>query len=229
MSHEPVSGIVGGLVGEGCKQLDGNGDAGMAGIGAQGAAQELLLAFVTLFVAVDILGLLPLYLSLTENLPPDVRRRLPLHSTVTATAVAVGFLLLGDWLFRLMGVSVGDFQVAGGILLVVLSIQDMLSPVKERRRLSPTLGVVPLGTPLIVGPAVLATLLVLVQQDGYAVTLVALAANMLAAYVGLTHADRAGRLLGTAGSEAIAKVASLFLAAFGVSLVRRGVQSFLPR
>ena len=189
--------------------------------------RELSLAFVALFVSVDILGVLPLYLSLTGNMPSEERDRLPWQSTLTATAVALGFLLLGNALFRIMGVSVGDFQVAGGILLVILSIHDLLHPGSVSRRPPPRLGVVPLGTPLIVGPAVLATLLILVQSYGHTVTLIAFAANMGLAFLVLHHAQKVGRALGEAGSEAVAKVACLFLAAFGVSLARRGVQALL--
>ncbi len=190
--------------------------------------RELAVACVALFVAVDVLGVLPLYLSLTGGMSSEERDRLPWQSTLTATAVGLGFLLLGQALFRVMGISVGDFQVAGGVLLVVLSIHDLLYPGKAPRRPPARLGVVPLGTPLIVGPAVLATLLVLVQAYGYGVTLTAFLANMAAAHLTLRHADRLGRILGEAGSEAVAKVASLFLAAFGVSLVRRGVQILRP-
>jgi small neutral amino acid transporter SnatA (MarC family) len=82
---------------------------------------------------------------------------------------------------------------------------------------------------LIVGPAVLATLVILVQSAGYPVTLAAFGGNLLLAYLVLRHAGRVGRVLGEAGSEAIAKVASLFLAAFGVSLVRRGLSGLWGR
>lgn len=81
----------------------------------EGDIREALQAFVALFVAVDILGLLPIYLSLTGNLPTDKRRRLPALATLTALAIGLGFMLIGRALLRIMGVSVGDFQVAGGL------------------------------------------------------------------------------------------------------------------
>jgi multiple antibiotic resistance protein len=189
--------------------------------------QNIGLAFVTLFVAVDILGTLPLYLSLTGGLSAAERRGLPLQSTMTATAVGLGFLVAGDYLFHLLGVSAGDFQVAGGVLLLILSVRELLSIGPTRAHPATTVGVVPLGTPLIAGPAVLATLVILVQTYGYPVTLLAFVGNMLVAYLALCNADRLGRVLGEAGSEAIAKVASLFLAAFSVSLIRRGLDGWL--
>jgi multiple antibiotic resistance protein len=187
------------------------------------AMREFVLAFVTLFVAVDILGTLPVYLGLVADLPAEIRQKLPLQSTLTATGVAVGFLLLGDSLLRLMGVSTGDFQVAGGLLLLVLSIVDLITSGKDRRRTAKNVGAVPLGTPLIVGPAVLATLVILVKNQGYIITLLALVTNMLLAFLILTHAPKVQRVLGEAGSEAVAKVSNLFLAAFAVSLIRRGL------
>ena len=88
---------------------------------------------------------------------------------------------------------------------------------------------VPLGTPLIVGPAVMTTLLVLVQSHGYPVTLAAFALNMGLTFLVLRYAGAVGQVLGEAGSRAIGKVASLFLAAFGVSLVRRGLPGFFTQ
>lgn len=191
--------------------------------------REALQAFVALFVAVDILGLLPIYLSLTGNLPADKRRRLPALATLTALAIGLGFMLIGRALLRIMGVSVGDFQVAGGILLLILSIHDLLHPGNVHRRPGPTVGAVPLGTPLIVGPAVLTTIVVLEQSYGSAITLGAFGVNMGVVFLALRNVDLVGRILGEAGSQAVAKVANLFLAAFGVSLVRRGLPGFLGR
>ena len=187
------------------------------------------LAFVALFVAVDILGVIPLYLSLTGGLSADERRRLPRQSTLTATAVGLGFLLVGNAVFRVLGIGVADFQVAGGILLLVLSVHDLLSSGTAAPAAARTVGAVPLGTPLIVGPAALATLALLVQSYGYPVTLMALAANMALAFLVLSQADKVGRIFGPAGSEVIAKVANLLLAAFGVSLMRRGLVDFLKK
>lgn len=191
--------------------------------------REALQAFVALFVAVDILGLLPIYLSLTGNLPAEKRRRLPALATLTALAIGLGFMLIGRALLRIMGVSVGDFQVAGGILLLILSIHDLLHPGNVHRRPGPTVGAVPLGTPLIVGPAVLTTIVVLEQSYGSTITLGAFGVNMGVVFLALRNVDLVGRLLGEAGSQAAAKVANLFLAAFGVSLVRRGLPGFLGR
>ena len=190
--------------------------------------RDLVVAFVVLFVAVDILGILPIYLSLTTGLPAEQRTRLPRQATLTGTTVGIGFLLVGDAIFRILGVTVGDFQVAGGILLVVLSLHDLLNPGKTLRRPMPTVGAVPLGTPLIAGPAVLTALVILVQNHGYPVTLVAFGLNMVIVFAVLRVGEAIGKVLGEPGSRAIGKVTGILLAAFGVSLVRRGLPGFFP-
>ncbi len=194
------------------------------------ALREFLVAFVAMFVAVDVLGVIPLYLHLSAGLPPEERRLLPQQSVLTATLVGLGFLLVGDAVFRVLGITVSDFQIAGGVLLVILSLHDLLSP-PGKAGPSPIgrIGAVPLGTPLIVGPAALATLALLLQNHGLTVVLVAFGANMLAAYVVLRYAGVLGRVFGQAGAEVIAKVANLLLAAFGVSLVRRGLMDLVRR
>ena len=193
------------------------------------AIHPVILAFVALFVAVDILGLLPLYLTLTGGLSPEDRRRLPWQCALTAGGVGLGFLLVGKALFQILGVTVGDFQVAGGLLLLVLSVNDLLRGPAAPQDPAPSVGIVPLATPLVVGPAVLTTLLLLVHTHGYGPTLIAYGANMFLVYLALRHARLVERVLGKAGSQAAAKVAGLFLAAFGVSLIRRGLPDFLGR
>jgi len=112
---------------------------------------------------------------------------------------------------------------------VVISLHDLVNPGKVLRRPAASVGVVPIGTPMIVGPAVLTTLLILVQSHGYLITALAFGVNMAIAFLVLRYAVNLARLLGEGGSRAVGKVASVFLAAFGVSLVRRGLPGFLDR
>ncbi len=187
-----------------------------------------VLVFIPLFVAVDPFGVLPVYAALTSGLAPQARRRLLRESLATALAVAVGFLLLGRLLFRLLGIETADFQVAGGLLLLVFAVDDLLFARSERKPVAEAgLGVVPLGVPLIVGPAVLTTLLVLSESFGIGWTLAALAANLALLWGILARTDVIVRVLGAAGSRAVGKIASLFLAAIAVSMIRSGLTTIV--
>lgn len=188
--------------------------------------KDFLLVFVPMFVAVDALGLLPLFLGLTEGMDRRDRRRTIEQAVLTALGVAVGFVILGKNLFRLMGITVDDFMVAGGLLLFIIALLDLISGAKMARRVD-TIGAVPLGVPLMVGPGVLTTGLMLVDVHGVGATMLAMAVNILIAGGVFMTADFWMRLLGQAGSQAISKVGSLLLAAFAVMMMRRGLISII--
>ena len=189
----------------------------------------LLLTFIPLFVAVDVVAVVLVYLGIGVRLPEPARRRLILESTITAAAVGLGFLFAGDAILRFLGVTVGDFQIAGGLLLLVLSIHDLLHPDMPLRQPGTCPGVVPLGIPMIAGPAVLTTLITLARTHGYALTVTAYVLNLVIVWAALRWASLVGRLLGEAGGRAITKVLSLVLAAIAVTFIRRGVMSALTR
>jgi multiple antibiotic resistance protein len=188
---------------------------------------DFLLAFVPLFVAVDIIGTLPMFLGLTDGMPADKRRHIIRQSILTALPVAVGFLYLGQFLFDRLGITMYDFMVAGGVLLFIIATIDLVSSIKYARRIE-VIGAVPLGIPLIVGPAVLTTELMLVDIHGHTATILALVVNIALAGLVLLSADFWARHLGKAGSQAFSKVASLILAAIAVMMIRKGVYGMFP-
>lgn len=189
--------------------------------------QGFWLAFIPLFVAVDAVGVVPIFLGLADGIDEAERRQLVADATLAAGAVGLGFIFLGDAVLQFLGVTVGDFQVAGGVVLLVLSIYDLLHPATPLRQSGARLGVVPLGVPLIVGPAVLTTLLTVARTHGYLVTLVAFVLNLAIVWAALRWAALVGRLLGDAGARAVAKVFALILAAIGVTFIRRGLMAAL--
>ena len=186
--------------------------------------KNIIASFVPLFVAVDAVGILPLFASLTAELNSEEKKRVIRQSTVTALALALGFVLVGRIVFRLLGITMADFMIAGGAILFCLAIIDILHGEKERRLPGKDLGVVPLGTPLIAGPAVLTTSLVSVSQYGASATILSVVLNIMLVGLLFRSASLFMRLIGDAGAKALSKVMSLLLGAIAVMLIRRGVQ-----
>lgn len=186
------------------------------------------LAFIPLFVAIDVAAVIPVFVGLTESLAPPQRNRVIRDACATAAGVSIFFVFLGEGVFRILGVTSNDFRIAGGILLLVFAVQDLMVGGKPRRfESATTIGIVPLGMPLIVGPGVLTTLLLVVHQQGYPATLAALVANLLIVYAALVFSRKILGVIGEGGAIALAKIASLFLAAIGVMMVRVGVMGML--
>jgi len=184
---------------------------------------KIFIPIVPIFVAIDVLGILPIFISLTMEMEITARKRVVRQSVLTAFLIGIGFLAAGKSVFTLLGVSVSDFKIAGGILLFILSVVDFIFPDRTRTFPKETLGVMPIGIPLIVGPAVLTLLLLTVDAYGYFSTIVCLILNLLIVWFVFSQSRRIMQLLGEGGSKGIAKVASLLLAAFAVMMIRTGL------
>ena len=130
-------------------------------------------------------------------------------------------------MLHVLGVTVGDLQAAGGILLLVLAVYNLLHPDQPLRRASGRIGVMPLGVPMIVGPAVLTTLLALARSRGYVTTGVAFLVNLAFVWAVLRWAFFIERSIGEAGAQAVAKVSNLLLAAIAVMMIRIGILTAL--
>lgn len=186
--------------------------------------KNYFLAIVPMFVAIDAIGMLPIYMSLTRGLNNYQKTRLVQRSILTALGVALAFLFVGRWVFWVLGITISDFLVAGGAILFILSIRDMASFSKSSKITDEALGIVPLAVPLIVGPAVLTTSLILLNAYGIYVTFFSIVFNIMFCGVVLTFANRLSKLIGEAGSMTLSKIFSLLLGAIGVMLMRRGLQ-----
>lgn len=190
--------------------------------------QDFIYCFIPIFVAVDPIGVLPLYLNLAHSLDKFQARKILLLSILTATLVALLFLVAGKKVLLALGISIADFQIAGGVILFVLSLIDIVSPHKDRRAASKDgFGVVPLGVPIIVGPAVLATLILLSQQYGRIISSLALVANLFITWLIFRFAGQFTHFLGDAGVRIISKIGMMLLASIGVMMIRKGVQSII--
>lgn len=191
----------------------------------QNAFNVFLLCFIPLFVAMDGPGVLPIFLNFTSGLSERARRRLVTQATFTAFAVAVLFLATGKILFRVLGIDENDFRIGGGIVLLFIAIGDLMVSNLDSRRVNndSDFGVVPIGVPLIMGPAALTTSLILVESHGTFMTSVALVANLILIWAMFRYSNVVVKILGKNGSRAFAKVAALFLAAIACKMIRMGV------
>ena len=197
----------------------------------------ILAAFLPLFVAINIPGILPLYIGMTETFTADDRRQLLVRALVAALVLAVLMLFAGQVIFDTLGISLNDLRVGGGIILLTIAVADLAfgdaknrrgGKKEERKRMEEAtepvdLPVVPLGIPLIIGPGAITTILVTDGQFGWEVTLLSIAMNMLLVFVVFTFGPALLKLFGPGTSKAVAKVASLFLAAISVAMIRAGV------
>jgi len=186
------------------------------------------LCFVPLFIAVDPIGILPIFISFVRELERKRIRAVIISSIITAMIVALVFLYVGEALLRLLGITVADFLIAGGIILFFIAINDLFSERKILREShDQSVGPVPIGVPLIAGPGVLTTSMLLLQEYGFLPTTLAVVSNITLTGIVFCFSGTIIRLLGNSGTKIISKIANLFLAAIAVMMVRKGFTTFI--
>jgi len=184
---------------------------------------SFLLTFVPLFVVIDAVGTLPFVIALSETVSPSERQSIVRTAVLTAAIIGFIFLFLGQLILKLMQISVGSFAIGGGIILLVLSVSEILSRKSENIIKDKLVGIVPIGTPLTVGPATVTTLLLLATQFPIYWVVVSFAINILIVWLIFASSNFLMRLLGRGGTLAISKVFNLLLSAIAVNMVIRGL------
>jgi multiple antibiotic resistance protein len=185
---------------------------------------SFVMTFIPLFIVIDAVGNLPFVISLSEGMERAERRKLINIATITAAIVGLFFLFVGQFLLNVMGISVGAFAIAGGIILLVLSVQYMTTGRMVEIVREEMVAVVPIGTPLTVGPATVTTLLLLATQFPIYFVLISFILNIVIVYITFRLSNQLVRILGKGGIKAFSRVAALLLAAIAVNMVLRGLE-----
>jgi multiple antibiotic resistance protein len=191
------------------------------------SVHSLLMAFVPIFVSIDVLGGVPMYITLTQGLTDKAKHRLIIEATLAAGTIALVFLVSGKLIFSLLGITEDDFRIGGGIVLLVLGVTSLLASEESHRNPGTSVGIVPIGIPLIMGPAALTAIIITADNYGYWLTMVSLVINLAIVWIVFRQSDYILKILGIAGTKAIGKIAWLFLVAIAVMMIRVGVQNIM--
>jgi multiple antibiotic resistance protein len=201
----------------------------------------LISALVTLVVVVDPVGLVPAYLAITHDLPARSRRNVALRACLIAAAILAGAALIGDWLLRVLSITLPAFRIAGGLLLFSIA-SEMVFGVRVTRQSQQAeealeehvrnIAAFPLAIPLMAGPgAITACVLLAGRADGgpvqLAVLLGVIVAVMALSFAVFVLAARIARLMGTTGNVVLSRLLGVLLAALAVQFVIDGVRAVL--
>lgn len=206
---------------------------------------DVLLALVPLFVVVDPLASLGLYLGLTQGNSQAERQAIAVKASLFAGCVLLIFAFLGKQLLDYLGIELYSLQVAGGILLTIIGLNMLKEGVEpghgdvgadlpvhtggstpaRPKRHDPSL--VPLGLPMLAGPGAISLVIVQTTTFGFTVIGLAIALTMVAALVVLLIASRAQRIIGEDGARVITRIMGLLTVAFAVQYIFDGIDGWL--
>jgi multiple antibiotic resistance protein len=191
-------------------------------------ASNLAKAIIALFIVVDPLGNIPIFMGLTEKMTETQKRK------VFDTATLIGFILLlvfaftGQEIFRIFGISIYSFEIAGGILLLIIAIRILITGSLHEKEESPeSIGAVPIAMPLLVGPGAITTTILSLQAYGIEVTIASVFVVSILTWITLRFIGSINKFLGKAGSMIIARVMALLIAAIAIQYILVGITNFL--
>ncbi|AUX39610.1 membrane protein [Sorangium cellulosum] len=197
-----------------------------------------LMSLSAVFFVVDPIAIVPLFLTMTRDDPHDKVRRTARRACAVAGGLMLFFALFGGMIFRIFGVSLAAFRVAGGILLLITAL-DMLRARPSATRTSPSeeqegiakddVALVPLAMPLLAGPGAIATAMVLMSRAGEdlvaaALVLASIVITFVASYFVLRGAGLVQRALKASGLAVLERVMGLLLAAIAVQFIADGIK-----
>ena len=201
--------------------------------------EYLLTSFVALFIIIDPIGLTPIFIAITQGMDDTLRRKVALRSVLVSAFVISLFIVGGETVLGLIGISMPAFRIAGGILLFLTAL-DMLFQRRSKRRENQTEqelvddpSVFPLAIPLIIGPGAIATVILIAGAKpglvGIASTGFITALVLLTVFVFFSAASRIEKLLGKTGIDVLTRLLGMLLAALSVQFVIEGLLEFFPK
>jgi multiple antibiotic resistance protein len=189
---------------------------------------NLAKAILVLFIIVDPFGNIPIFMSLTEKMQKEQKRKIFNTATIVSFVLLLAFAFAGQEIFSIFGISIFSFEVAGGILLLIIAIRILISGSLMEMSESPeSIGAVPIAMPLLVGPGAITTTIFNLQSYGVVVTAISVFAVLILTWFILRYVDSVYRFLGKTGALIIARVMSLLIAAIAVQYIFFGVTHFL--
>ena len=189
---------------------------------------EFSKAALALFIIVDPFGNIPIFVGLTEKVQDAQKKKVYNTATIVGVILLLVFAFAGTGILSLFGLSIYSFQVAGGILLLIIAIRILISGSMQENVESPeSIGAVPIAIPLLVGPGAITTTIFNIQQYDTIIAILAVLVVMAATWIILRYISRVYKFLGKTGSLIIARVMALLIAAIAVQYILTGVTHFL--
>jgi multiple antibiotic resistance protein len=194
--------------------------------------------FIVLWVIIDPIAALSIFVSVTGDLDRRSRRRVAVTATVAAFAVLCFFIGLGQIIIEAMGVSLGDFQIAGGLILFLFAATMVIgqgteqsAPPSDGKRVS-GLAIYPLAVPTLAGPGAMLTVMLLTDNSRFSVfeqlsTTATVAVVLAITLAMLLLADPIIRVIGPHGANVMKRIIGMILAAVAVKIVLGGISDWL--
>lgn len=191
--------------------------------------------FITIFVVIDPIGSLPVFLYATTGVPAHLHKRFAIRAVVIAAIVLMAFLIGGQFLLEALGLRLGAFQIAGGLILLLFALQMIFgdskpsSEIKAAEKDHLSGAVFPLAMPSIASPGAMLGVVILTDNYRYSIPEQAVTATILLIVLGLTLlllllASRIHKIIGATGASVVSRVMGIVLATIAIDSMLAGLE-----
>jgi multiple antibiotic resistance protein len=188
---------------------------------------DLAKHVIELFIVVDPIGNIPIFMGLTKQLNSEQRRSSFRTATLTGFLLLSAFALAGQQVLSLFGITLQQFMVAGGVLLLALAIRLLVFGGWTQGEGEKSFGAFPMACPLLTGPGAITTTILNLQTLGAGLTFASVVVTYILVGATLHLAEKLYRFLGNTGAEVISGVMAIFIAAIAVGFIARGITGFV--
>ena len=184
---------------------------------------SILKYSIALFVVIDPIGTVPLFIALTERMKKEERKAVSKVAVITAGVLLIVLAVAGTQILSIFGITIFSFMIAGGVLLFIVSIELLTYGAwRFGGTVSDESGVVPLAFPLLAGPGAITSVIISFQDAGLVVTILSIAIVIGVTYIVLLLVNPIYRVLGRRGSMIITRVSAVLVAAIAVQYIVQG-------
>jgi len=189
---------------------------------------DLMKGTIALFLVVDPLGNIPIFVGLTKNMDEAQRKNIFRSAIVTGLILLFLFAFAGQQILILFGISLSSFMVAGGLLLLIIAVRLLVAGGWQEHSTSPeSIGAVPIGFPLLVGPGAITTTILILQSSGFFVTVISVMLTFVIVWLILRFINPIFNILGSNGSLVVTRLMAMFIAAIAVQYIVQGTKNLL--
>jgi len=185
---------------------------------------SFVASFVLLFSVFDVMGTVPVFLALIQDLS-DQRAAIVRDSVVIATIILLVFALAGQLVFKVLGITIDDFRIAGGIILFIIALDNLRGKISQTRTIAAgEIAAFPLATPLMAGPGAISTVMIYANPPyGLLEIFLVILLNSVVTFLILERASWVQKALGNNGTQVFTRIVGLLIAAIGIAFIREGI------
>jgi multiple antibiotic resistance protein len=192
---------------------------------------DVLNTSIVLFIIIDFLGSIPIFVGLLRDMSKQEKKKTINLAVIVSFIILLFFPVIGVQIFKLFGISIVEFKIGGGLLLLIVALDEVFGLLPKRENPVEDVGIVPIASPLLAGPGAITTAIIVMQKlefpANYLVILLSVIIVMFVIWVMFLNMEFINRILGKRGCLVLSRIMGIILTAIAVNYIMSGIKNIL--